>query len=218
MGGNQPLDGADALTESKIVTEYAGLSEKAEELLGSQESRELDFKESVGGLSSDDLVAFANCESGGTILLGVRENKDDQGRQITEIVGCEIGDRAKLSILGKAGSCTPPVEVFVILENSEGNKPFLRVEIPSGPKKPYSTSGGTYKIRGDARNDPLTSESLLTLFMDTENAQFINRFSQATQDLEQSLHELKSRLLSEMEEIYAHVDKLDKTLNGEKSP
>jgi len=194
------------------------LSEKTEELLGSQESRTLDFKESVGGLSSDDLVSFANSETGGTILLGVREKKDEQGRQTTEIIGCEIGDKAKLSILGKAGSCMPPVEVFVILENSEGTKPFLRVEIPSGLKKPYCSSGGTYKIRGDARNEPLTPEKLLALFMDTENAQFINRFSQVTHDLEQSISEVKSRLLSEMEEIYAHVDRLDKTMNGEKSP
>ncbi len=215
MGRNQSLDGEDALTEltSTLKTEYSGLSEKAEELLGSQESRFLDFKESVGGLSSDDLVAFANSEAGGTILLGVKENKNARGRQVTEIVGCEIGDRAKLSILGKAGSCVPPVEVDVIVENSEGRKPFLRVEIPSGLKKPYSTSGGTYKIRGDARNNPLTPERLLSLFMDTENAQFINRFSQATQDLEEGLSELKNRLLSEMEEIYEHVDKLDRTLS-----
>ncbi len=148
------------------------------------------------------------------MLLGVRENQDFNGRQITEIIGCEIGDRAKLSILGKAASCVPPVEVFVIVENSEGKKPFLRVRIPSGLKKPYCTSGGTYKVRGDARNNPLTPERLLALFMDTENTQFINRFSQATQDLEQGLIEMKTRLLSEMEEIYVNVEKLEKTLNG----
>ncbi len=213
MGRNKPLDGENALTRLNMITEYAGLSEKAEVLLGSQESRILDFKESVGGLSSDDIVSFANSETGGTILLGVREMKDSQGRQTTEIVGCEIGDRAKLSILGKAGSCVPPVEVFVVVENCDGGKPFLRVEIPPGLRKPYSTAGGTYKIRGDARNNPLTPDRLLALFMEAENAQFINRFSQATQDLEVGISELKSRLLSEMEEIYAHVDKLDKTLN-----
>jgi predicted HTH transcriptional regulator len=217
MGGYQSLDGEAALTGLKSVTEYAGLSEEVEVLLGSQESRELDFKESVGGLSSDDLVAFANSESGGTVLLGVRENKDKRGRQLAEIVGCDIGDRAKLSILGKAGSCVPPVEVLVILENRDGKKPFFRVEIPSGSNKPYSTSGGTYKIRGDARNDPLTPNRLLSLFVDTENARFIRRFSEATQDLEQSLHEMKGRLLSEMEEIYDHVDNLDKTLSGKRN-
>ena len=52
--------------------EYAGLSERAEELLGSQEGVGLDFKESVGALSAEDLVAFANTEEGGVILLGVR--------------------------------------------------------------------------------------------------------------------------------------------------
>jgi len=216
MGRYQPMDEEAALTGSKYVTEYAGLSEEAEVLLGSQENRELDFKESVGGLSSDDLVAFANSETGGTVLLGVRENKDAQGRQAAEIVGCEIGDRAKLSILGKAGSCVPPVEVTVILENSEGDRPFLRVVIPSGRNKPYSTSGGTYKIRGDARNDPLTPDRLLALFVDAENAQFINRFGEATSELEQSLHEMKKRLLAEMEEIYDHVDRLDKSLNGKR--
>ncbi len=207
------MDGENALTESVLVTEYVGLSQKAQELLGSQESRVLDFKESVGGLSADDLVSFANSDTGGTILLGVKENKDKLGRQIAEIVGCEVGDRAKLSILGKASSCVPPLEVFVIVENNEGEKPFLRVLIPSGTQKPYCTSGGTYKIRGDARNNPLTPDRLLVLFMEAENAKFINKFSQATHDLELELHELKNRLLSEMEEIYDHVDKLDKTLN-----
>ncbi len=198
----------------KVKTEYSGLSEKAEFLLGSQENRELDFKESAGGLSADDLVAFANSPTGGTILLGVRENKDLNGRQAAEIIGCEIGDKAKLSILGRAGSCMPAVEVFVIVENSEGKKPFLRVEIPSGKSKPYCTSGGTYKIRGDARNNALTPDKLLELFMDTENAKFIDRFSNATHDLETDLHSLKTRLLSEMNEIYDHVAQLEESLNS----
>jgi ATP-dependent DNA helicase RecG len=191
------------------------LSEKAEELLGSQESAVLDFKESVGGLSSEDLVAFANTDSGGTVLLGVRENRDDRGRQAAEIIGCEIGDKAKLSILGKAASCMPPVEVTVILENSEGEKPFLRIEIPSGPGKPYCTSGGTYKVRGDARNDALTPDRLLQLFMDAENDRFMQRFSRATEDLEHSILDVKSRLLHEMEEIYIQVDRLQQNLGKE---
>jgi len=58
-----------------MIFEYSGLSPRAEELLGSQESRTLDFKESVGGLSAEDIVAFANSEAGGTILLGVREKR-----------------------------------------------------------------------------------------------------------------------------------------------
>ena len=191
------------------------MSEKAEKLLGSQESITLDFKESVGGLDSNDIVSFANSIRGGTILLGVKEKKDSRGLQTFEITGCEIGDRAKLSILSKASSCMPPVEIFVILENREGEKPFLRVEIPSGPRKPYCTSGGTYKIRGDARNDPLTPDRLLQLFMESENDRFINRFSQATRDLESSILDVKAKLLSELEEIYGQGDNLQKELGKE---
>ncbi len=178
----------------------------------------MDFKESVSGLSSDDLVAFANSELGGTILLGVRERPDCNGRQVSEVIGCEIGDKARLSILGKASSCVPPVHVTIILENSEGRRPFLRVEIPSGPAKPYCTSGGTYKIRGDARNETLTPDRLLQLFMDTENERFLKRFRQATEDLEGSIFDVKSRLLSEMEEIYSQVDELHRKIGKEKSP
>ena len=211
------MDGENALINSEEASEYPGLSEKAEELLGSQESPVLDFKGSVGGLSAEDLVAFANSGPGGAVLLGVREKRSSTGRQAAEIIGCEIGDKAKLSILGKAASCVPPVEVRVILENSEGEKPFLRVEIPSGSGKPYCTSGGTYKIRGDARNDPLTPDKLLQLFMEAENDRFMKRFSSATEDLENSILDVKSRLLHEMEEIYTQVDRLQNNLGKENS-
>ncbi len=214
LAGKNPIPGWKGCTDidRNIQTEFSGLSERAEKLLGSQESAVLDFKESAAGLSSDDIVAFANSPAGGTVLLGVREKKDERGLQAFEIVGCEIGDRAKLSILGKAASCMPPVEVTVVLENSEGEKPFLRVEIPSGPGKPYCTSGGTYKIRGDARNDPLSPDRLLQVFMEAENDRFVNRFSQVTRDLEQGLIDVKTRLLSEMEEIYGQVDDIKKEL------
>jgi predicted HTH transcriptional regulator len=170
----------------------------------------------LGGLSSEDLVAFANSSLGGTILLGVREKKSSRGLQAAEIIGCEIGDKAKLSILGKAASCVPPVEVRVILENSEGKRPFLRVEIPPGQSRPCCTSGGTYKIRGDARNDPLTPERLLEMFMEAENDRFIQRFSRATEDLESSILDVKRRLLQEMEEIYARVDGLNENLGKQR--
>lgn len=212
MEERPPLDAEDALIRKETVFEYSGLSPRAEELLGSQESRTLDFKESISGLSNEDIVAFANSELGGTILLGVKEGKDGNGLQSALITGCEVGDKPKLSILGKAASCVPPVEVYVVLENSDGRKPFLRIEIPSGQQKPYCTSGGTYKIRGDARNEPLTPLRLLEMFMEAENDRFINRFSQATVELEQSIGDVKTRLLKEMEDISVHVDELRRSI------
>jgi hypothetical protein len=64
----------------------------------------------------------------------------------------------------------------------------------------------------------ITPERLPALFLEAETIGFINRFSRAAHDLEQSLFDVKSRLLKEMEEIYEHVDKLDKTRNSGKSP
>ncbi|MFO7626811.1 MAG: ATP-binding protein [Candidatus Fermentibacteraceae bacterium] len=196
----------------KEPTEHSGLSERAGELLCRQEGIGLDFKESVNALSAEDLVAFANTEHGGVVLLGVRELRDSRGMQLAEIVGCEVGDKAKLNILGKAESCVPPVEVRVILENRDGEKPFLRVEIPPGRNRPYCTSGGTYKVRGDARNEALTPDKLLALFLETENSRFVNRFREAASDLEDSILEVKKKLVDEMGDIYRQVDSLRASL------
>jgi predicted HTH transcriptional regulator len=103
----------------------------------------------------------------------------------------------------------------VILENGDGGKPFYRVEIPPGRNRPYCTSGGTYKIRGDARNEALTPDKLLSLFLETENARFVNRFREAASDLEEGLLEIKRKLLSEMGDIYRQVDSLRAGLERE---
>ena len=134
--------------------------------------------------------------------------------QETEIVGCEIGDRAKLSVLGKAESCIPPVELEVFLENSAGRKPFLRIEICSGKNKPYCTAGGTYKIRGDARNEALVPGRLLGMFLDAESVQFVDRFRAATEDIESGLSEIKRKLHLELEDIYNQVETIQNAMNS----
>ena len=106
------------------------ISERAHELLAGPEGHTAEFKESLSGLSADDLVAFANTETGGAILIGVREGRDGSGLQTAEIVGERVGDREKLSILNKASSCSPPIACDVIFENL-AVKPFIRIEIPA---------------------------------------------------------------------------------------
>ena len=78
---------------------YQGLSERARMLLNREEGSDMDFKRSVSSFKSDDMVAFANAASGGTLMLGVDEMTDERGRQIGKIVGCEINDDAKMTIL-----------------------------------------------------------------------------------------------------------------------
>ena len=165
------------------ATEYRRISARTKELLTRQEGLDVEFKESLAGLEAEDLVAFANSKAGGAILIGVKEEKGLHGRQVPRIVGSKIGDREKVTILSKAQSCRPPVPVRVVVENLD-TKPLFRIEIPTGPNKPYCTSGGTYSIRGDGRREPLLAEHLLALFVERENEVFVKRFQEAAQSLE----------------------------------
>ena len=161
---------------------YANISEFSQKLLAGDEGFNVDFKRSAKGLTAEDLVAFANSEQGGTLLLGVDEVKDEKGRQRGKVVGCEVSDGMKLLIMNRAISCVPALQVHVIVENND-DVPFYRVEIPSGKNKPYCTSGGTYKIRENGRNKVLAPDELLSMFIKSESSQFSQRFKKATLDI-----------------------------------
>jgi hypothetical protein len=132
------------------------------------------------------LVAFANSENGGAILIGVREISGRNGKQEGEPIGHMVDDDSRLQIMDKALSCSPPIQVEIFVENLD-NLPFYRIEIPSGTHKPYSTNSGTYKIREDGRNNPLLPEQLLKMFLEQESEEFRSRFSEATGKLESSM-------------------------------
>lgn len=56
-----------------------GISAPTASLLREGESERGDFKRAPEGISTDDLVAFANGEAGGTILAGVDEHAGPGG-------------------------------------------------------------------------------------------------------------------------------------------
>lgn len=192
--------------------EYQTISKRARTLLNRSEGFDVEFKESVGQMRNEDLVAFANSLSGGTILLGVEEVKRPDGRQQARVVGCDVGDRERGSIMNRAESCVPPVEIELYVENLS-RKPFYRVEIPSGSRKPYSTSGGTYKIRGDGQNKPLLPGRLLAMFMEQEGQEFLNRFRAATQELDQELGSTKRAVLEEVQQLLESLMVLQRRLS-----
>lgn len=173
-------------TDNELKSEFNTLSARAKALLERSETFDVEFKESVSGLESSDIVSFANSERGGTILIGIRETESPNGQQRGEIIGCPIGDKEKLKILGKVNSCIPDVYVEIYVENLN-SKPFFRVEIPSGADKPYCTSGGTYKIRGDGITQNLTPNQLLNLFETKESERFLKHFREAANVLEKYL-------------------------------
>jgi hypothetical protein len=129
------------------------------------------------------------------------------------VVGCPVGDPEKLSIVNKAESCVPPVGSDVIVENVDGN-PFFRVEIPSGPNKPYATAAGTYKIRANGRTVPLLPSRLTAVFMASENREFVERFSVATRELERDVADTKARLVEETNRLLHSLALLDEKLEA----
>jgi ATP-dependent DNA helicase RecG len=191
---------------------FRGMSKRAREALARSEGLDVEFKEAVSGLTPDDLVAFANSQSGGVVLLGIREG---QGRTPScgTVVGCAVDDRAKQAILSRAEGCSPPVEAEVYVENVAHN-PFLRVEVPSGTQKPYCTSGGTYKIRGDGRNKALPPGLLLAMFMEEESNRFLVRFQDAAAALETKVEDLKGDLLYELSSIDRATEQLRENVDG----
>lgn len=179
---------------------FETVSERTGRLLDSEENYEIEFKQSVTGLDSSDLVAFANSEHGGTILIGVKEVAGRQNRQRGRIIGCDVGDQERLNLLSKAASCLPKIEMEIFVENLK-DKPFFRIEIPPGRKKPYCTSGGTYKIRGYGLNETLDPDRLLAMFIESENDQFLKRFTESTRRLERHVEQTNRVVVEEIERI-----------------
>ena len=206
------------MPDKKLKTEYKALSARAKAILDSSETYDVEFKESIGGLESTDIVSFANSERGGAILIGIRETKTENGQQRGEIIGCPIGDKEKLKILSKVNSCIPDISVEIFVENL-GSKPFFRIEIPSGEDKPYCTSGGTYKIRGDGITQNLNPTQLLNLFVTKESERFLKHYREATNELVSLSQSAKiaagfsEKAVFFSDETFDLVQKLDEKMN-----
>ena len=188
--------------------EYVTISQRARSLLSREEGFDVDFKRSLSGLEADDIVAFANSKGGGAILVGVDETRSADGRQVGVVVGCPVGDSEKRKILDKAHQCVPPVDLTVHVENRK-EKPFYRIEIPPGANKPYCTSGGTYKSRGDGRKNTLYPTSLLALFLEAEGGEFLRRFQLATSGLEDTVQTLKKQVVKDLGDVALSISQME---------
>jgi predicted HTH transcriptional regulator len=180
-------------------------------LINKEEGFDVEFKESLSGLQSEDLVAFANTTEGGTILIGIRDDKDENGRQVGKIIGCEVGDKGRLTILDKANSCRPPVNVEISSHEIDAKSIYV-IEIKSGEFKPYCTNGGTYRIRGDGQKRSLYPNELLSLFMESERNKFIDSFKDATRELEENLQQTRDILLNETARMVKRLHDFDKSI------
>lgn len=184
-----------------IKKEYRKIRGDTRRLLEGQEGRDVDFKERAEGVDPEDLVAFANA-GGGTILVGVREIETEQGLQRGEVVGCTISDQTKIGFLNKAASCRPPIEIEITVENL-ADKPIYRIGISEGPRKPYCTQKGTYKIRSDGRNVAIDPDMMTALIVERETERFLERFRAAAADVVRNLQEMEQRLIKGLGQVEA---------------
>ncbi len=180
-------------------TEFQTIRTDTQQLLEGQEGREVDFKESPGGVDTEDFIAFANA-GGGTILVGVEEIQTEQGLQRGRVVGCTISDQAKLSFINKASSCRPPIEIEIAVENLR-SQPIYRIDIPEGVRKPYCTEKGIYKIRSDGRNVAIDPDMMAALILERETEQFVERFRTAADEVVDSLEQMEKRLNKSLDRI-----------------
>jgi hypothetical protein len=166
------------------------ISDRARRLLDRVDGLDVEFKRSTQDLRSDDLVGFANSRGGGAILIGVHEMRDATGQRRGVLAGCPIGDPERRRILAQARQCVPPVPVSIFEEN-RAERPFYRIEVPSGPRKPYCTAEGIYKIRNNGRNETLYPQQLLDLFLEANGEEILRRLGQAPDRLAVAVQEVQ---------------------------
>jgi uncharacterized protein YfkK (UPF0435 family) len=185
-------------------TEFKTIRKETRQLLEGAEGYEVDFKRNAGGISTRDLVSFANSPEGGHLLIGVDEYTTESGQQRGKVVGCRTDDNAKLQIVNKAHTCTPQIDLTVYVENTNKNS-FFRVDIPSGSEKPYCTQKGTYVTREDGRKRALLPPELLEIFVREQADRFKNRFRSVTGHLESSIDTLQANLQSSIWQIISEI-------------
>ena len=103
--------------------------EELQLILEEGEGYKIELKESTSNIDKE-FVAFAN-SSGGRVFLGIDDDK--------EIKGVEITNRLKSQIQDIANNCQPPIKILF-----ETFKNILTITVRGGEDKPYQCASGFY--------------------------------------------------------------------------
>lgn len=131
-----------------------------EQLINQGEGYHLEFKESLSTNISKEICAFANAD-GGKILLGVNDDGETKGINITNSLKSQIVDIAR--------KLDP--SLVIKLEKVDD---VLIISVPEGKDKPYKCSYGFY-IRQDANSQKLTRNEIYDFFRDLGKLPFDNK-------------------------------------------
>ncbi len=119
-------------------------------LIQEGEGLSIEFKEKFTPRISQDIVGFANAK-GGTILLGVSDNG--------EVVGEELSNKLKSQILDLARNCKPSLSIEIEKHNNQ----VIGIKVPEGADKPYACGDGFFK-RFDGVTQKLSPEEVRQIF------------------------------------------------------
>lgn len=126
-------------------------------ILESGEGQFIEFKESLDKNLTKEITAFANA-SGGSIYIGINDDKVVKGISITNKLKSEIQNMAR--------NCDPPV---IISLEEMGN--ILLIIVKEGLNKPYSCSLGFY-MRMGPNSQKMNRDEILALAVKSGRVRF----------------------------------------------
>jgi ATP-dependent DNA helicase RecG len=130
--------------------------EELQLILEEGEGYKIEFKESTSNIDKE-FVAFAN-SSGGRVFLGIDDDK--------EIKGVEITNRLKSQIQDIANNCQPPIKILF-----EAFKSILIITVREGEDKPYQCASGFYTRIGP-NSQKLTRDEIVEFFREEGKIRF----------------------------------------------
>jgi len=186
--------------------DFTELRDETKNMIDGHETRDVEFKESLNGINSETFVAFANAK-GGTILLGVREETDQNGMQRGRIIGCQGSfDDIRLAIQSKANSCRPNIQVHVARE-LDGTNYIYRIDIDEAQDKPCCTGGGRYCMRDSGSTRSIFPEEITAIVLEKESDKFIKQLQDAADKFVESLKNGQEALAKQIESVDEIVKK-----------
>ena len=131
--------------------------EELELAVAEGEGLAVEFKERYSSKIDEDIVAFATSR-GGTIFLGIRDDKTITGEKLTSELKARIHTLAR--------NCQPSIEVSV-----SQIKNVVAIEVQEGKHKPYSCSSGFFK-RLDAVTQKMDNDEIRAMFAENDTVPF----------------------------------------------
>ena len=131
--------------------------EEIDFILNEGEGQFIEFKEKLDKSLAKEIVALANA-SGGKVYIGISDNN--------EIKGINITNKQKSQIQDIARNCDPPLDIKIEEVNN-----ILIIEVSEGVNKPYSCSDGFF-MRMGANSQKLRRDEILDIAINSNKIRF----------------------------------------------